>query len=152
MTDVPSEGMNGSLPWITCRRIIKNGLQVMACLSSRARYFRVSTRGRRAVRGDGQNWRLAWVIIFAVLISLRSFFFRQLLAAFLLFTVLFVAVATLIAVFVLIDDGVSSGLGWVESEAYSIHFSMHYSVALPARFSTGGTDCAVRRSKGLDHN
>jgi len=124
----------------------------MACLSSRVKYTGGSASGRRAARGNGGNWRVVWMVIFAVLISLRSFFFRQLLAAFVLFTVLFAALATLIVVCLLIDDAVSSGLGWVKSEAHTIQFSRHHSVVLPARFSTGGTHCVMRPFKRLNHS
>lgn len=139
--------MNGSLPWTTCRRIIRKRLQVMACLSSRARYLRGSTGRRRSVRRDGRNWRLAWLITFAVLISLRSFFFRQLLAALLLFTVVFVIAAALIVLCVGIDYAADSVVSWAESQVRSIHFSTHHSVVLPDHFSPRGRDGEVRRFK-----
>jgi len=147
VTDVPSEGMNGSLPWITCRRIIKKRLQIMACLSLRARYLRGSTRRRQTVSRDGRNWRLAWVIVFPLLISLRSFFFQQLLVALLLFTVVFVIAAALIALCIGIDYAADSVLSWAESQVRSIHSFTHHSVVLPDRFSPGGGDGAVRRFK-----
>jgi len=113
----------------------------MACLSARARYIHRS-------RSAG-GLRLAWVIILAVLMASRSFFIRQLLAALLLFTMVFVTVATLIVVFVLIDDVVSWSLGWLESEARSVRF-MHFSVASPARVPTLWKN-ASRRTKALNH-
>lgn len=103
----------------------------MACLNTRARYVRGSANGRRAVRGSGPKWHLAWVIIFAVLVSLRGFFFRQLLSALLLFTVVFVIAAALITLFIGIDYAASSAISWAESQVRSIHLSMHHSVALP---------------------
>lgn len=139
--------MNGSLPRVTCRRTIKKRLQVMACLSSRARYVCGLTDGRQAVRRNGRNWHLASVLIFVVLVSSRSFLFRQLLSALLLFTVVFVIAAALIALFIGIGYAADSAVSWAESAVRSAHFSMHHSVALPARFSAGRTDCAVRRSK-----
>lgn len=139
--------MNGSLLWITCRRIIKKGLQIMACLSSRARYLRGSTGRRQAVSRDARNWRLAWVIVFALLISLRSFFFQQLLAALFLFTVVFVIVAALIALCVGIDYAADSAVSWAGSRVRSIHFFTHHSDVLPDRFSPRGGEGAVRRFK-----
>ncbi len=121
----------------------------MACLSSRARYLRGSTRRRRAVRSDGRNWRLAWVIVLVVLISLRSFFFRQLLAALLLFTAVFVVAAALIALCIGIDFAADSAVSWAESQARSIHFSTHHSVRLPGRFSPRGADDAMWRFKAV---
>ncbi len=115
----------------------------MACLSSRARYLRGSTTRRPGVSRDGRNWRLAWVIVFALLISLRSFFFQQLLAALLLFTVVFVIAAALIALCIGIDYAADSAVSWAESQVRSIHFSTHYAVTLPARFSPRGADGAV---------
>lgn len=107
----------------------------MACLSSRARYLRGSTGRRGAVSGDGRIWRLAWLIVFAVLVSLRSFFFRQLLAALLLFTILFVVVAALIALCIGIDYAAGSAVSWAESQVRSTHCSTHHSVARPTQVS-----------------
>lgn len=144
--------MNGSLLWITCRRIIKKGLQIMACLGARARYLRGSTGQRRTVSRDGRTWHLVWLIVFAVLISLRSFFFQQLLAALLLFTVVFVIAAALIALLIGIDYAADSAVSWAESQVRSIHFSTHDSVALPARVSLSETDGAVRGIQGIERN
>jgi hypothetical protein len=119
----------------------------MACLSLRARYLRGSTRRKRAVSRDGRNWRLAWVIVFALLISLRSFFFQQLLAALLLFTVVFVIAAALIALCIGIDYAADSAVSWAESQVRSIHFFTHHSIVLPDQFSPRGGDGAVRRFK-----
>src|SRR5579864_5166548 len=107
----------------------------MACLSSRTRYLRGSTRRRRAVCSDGRNWRLAWVIVLVVLISLRSFFFRQLLAALLLFTAVFVVAAALSALCIGIDFAADSAVSWAESQARSIHLSTHHSVRLPGEMN-----------------
>lgn len=123
----------------------KNRLQVMACLSSRARYLRGSPR--RDLSRYGRNWRWAWLIVFALLISLRSFFFRQLLAALLLFTAVFVVAAGLIALCVGIDYAADSAVSWAKSRVRSIHFFTHHSVALPARFSPGEGDGAMGRFK-----
>jgi hypothetical protein len=90
---------------------------------------------------------LAWVIVFTLLISLRSFFFRQLLAALLLFTAVFVVAAGMIALCVWIDYAADSAVSWAESRLRSIHFFTHHSVVLPARFSPRGGDGAVRRFK-----
>lgn len=119
----------------------------MACLSSRARYVCGSTRRRRAVSRDGRSWRLAWVIVFALLISLRSYFFRQLLAALLLFTAVFVVAAGFIALCVGIDYAADSAVSWAESRVRSIHFFTHHSDVLLDRFSPRGGDGAVRRFK-----
>lgn len=120
----------------------------MACLSSRAKYLRGSTERRRAVSRDGRNWHLTWVIIVAVFISLRSFFFQQLLAALLLFTVVFVIVAALIALFIGIGYAAESAVSWAESQVRSLHFSAHRSVALPADSRLGGIPCGVEIQGG----
>jgi uncharacterized membrane protein len=106
---------------------------------------------RHSWLGHGRNWRWIWLII-GVLLSLKSFFVRQLLSALLLFTVAFVIAAALIALFIEIDYAADSAVSWVESQVRSIHFSMHHSVALPARFSTGGAHCVMRTFKRLGHN
>lgn len=144
--------MNGSLPRIMRSWILKKGLQVMAYLRSRARYVWGSAGGRRAARGNGRNWRVACVIIFAVLVSLRSFFFRQLFSALLLFTVIFVVAAALIALFIGIGYAVDSALFWTQSQVRSMRFSMHHSVTLSALVSSGETVYAMRRFKKLNHN
>jgi hypothetical protein len=99
----------------------------------------------------GGNWRWGCLII-AVLVSLKSFFVRQLLSALLLFAVVFVIAAALIALFILIDDAADSAVSRAASGVRSIHFPMPHFVALPARVSTGGARCAVRRSKKIDHS
>ncbi len=87
-----------------------------------------------------------------VLVFFESFVIRQLLSALLLFTVVFVIVAALIVLFIGIDYAADSAVSWVGSQMRSIHFSMHRSVALPARFSTRRADCATRRFKEFDRS
>jgi hypothetical protein len=86
------------------------------------------------------------VTVFALLISLRSFFFRQLLAALLLFTAVFVVAAGLIALCVGIDYAADSAVSWAESRVRSIHFFTHHSVAACPILASRG-DAAVRRFK-----
>lgn len=123
----------------------------MACLSSRARYCSSTQRGG-AVSRDGRIWRLAWLIVFAVLLSLKSFFFRQLLAALLLFTVAFVIAAALIVLCVGIDYAADSAVSWAESQVRSIYFSIHHSVTPSVHVSLRAPEGAARRIQGIERN
>ena len=66
-----------------------------------------------------------------MLLSIHSYFVRELLSALLLFTVLFVMSAFLVGMFVLIDHIVYASIALAESVARS--FKVHHSFALPAR-------------------
>jgi hypothetical protein len=75
-----------------------------------------------------QKW--IWALLL-MLVSIHSYFVRELLSALLLFTVLFVIVAFLVGLFVLIDHGFYSSLAWAESVARS--FQVHHSFAMTVR-------------------
>ena len=118
---------------------------------------RLSSRGLLAVQkvrswlARGWTWRWAWLITGA-LVSLKSFFVRQLLSAFVLFTAVFAIAGALILLFIGIDYAADSAISWVESELRLIHFPAHHSVAVTARFSIRKTDGGVRRFNGFDRN
>ena len=81
----------------------------------------------------GRQHKWIWAILLA-LVSVQSYFARELLSALLLFTVLFLILAVLVGLFVLIDHELYSSLAWVESVARS--FQVHHSLAMTARVPT----------------
>ena len=78
--------------------------------------------------------RLAWATLF--LASLASFSVRDILAAYLLFTAMFLAAATAIAIFIAFDYVLDLGVGWVFSEFRAALSVVYHFAAVPAPVST----------------
>lgn len=95
-----------------------------------------------------RNWRWAAVAIVA-LTSWESFFVQQLLAALLLFTVVFAVVAILAVLFALIVYAVDSALLWSESAGGWIFSVMRHSGPLPAPVRIHRADHAMHRFRRL---
>lgn len=83
--------------------------------------------------------RWGWICLLLSLLVLKSFFVRQLLAAFLLFAVLFLVAGTVMMLFLTLDYVIDFSLGWMVSELRST-FSLvsHHPMALPARVQPSG--------------
>lgn len=77
--------------------------------------------------------RLAWAALF--LASLASFSVREILAAYLIFTALFLAAATAIAIFIAFDYVLDLGIGWAFSELRAAISVVYHFAAVPARVS-----------------
>jgi len=92
-----------------------------------------------------QKWIWAMLLM---LVSIHSYFVRELLSALLLFTVFFVMLAFLVGMIVLIDHTVYASIAWAESVARS--FKVHHSFALPARVPNV-VNRFVHASQKLDH-
>ena len=92
-----------------------------------------------------QKWIWAMLLM---LVSIHSYFVRELLSALLLFTVLFVMLAFLVGMFVLIDHTVYASIAWAGSVARS--FKVHHSFPLPARVPNL-VNRFVHASQKLDH-
>ena len=95
----------------------------------------------------GRQHKWIWAILLT-LVSVHSYFVRELLSALLLFTVFFVILACLVGLFVLIDHGFYSSVAWAESVARS--FRVHHSLAMTGR----APDVVSRPAHGsqkLDH-
>jgi len=95
----------------------------------------------------GRQHKWIWAILLT-LVSVQSYFVRELLSALLLFTVVFVIVAFLVGLFVLIDHELYSSLASVGSVARS--FQVHHSLAMTARVPNLRSRSA-RGSQKLDH-
>jgi hypothetical protein len=77
--------------------------------------------------------RLAWAALF--LASLASFSVRDILAAYLLFTAVFLTAATAIAIFIAFDYVLDLGIGWVFFELRAALSVVYHFAAVPARVS-----------------
>ena len=91
----------------------------------------VSNRGCILLRDHRQlKWALA---VLATFISLQSYFVRELLAALFFFTILYVILAALVALYLLIEHALYCGILWVVSVGHSLYPFLHNHLALPSR-------------------
>ena len=78
--------------------------------------------------------KLKWVLLMlAAFISFQSYFVRQLLAALFFFTILYVILAALVALYILFDHALYSGILWVASFGHSFYPFLHNHLASPGR-------------------
>src|SRR3989442_763666 len=91
----------------------------------------VSNRGYVLLRDHRKlKWALA---VLATFISFQSYFVRELLAALFFFTILYAIVAALVALYLLIDHTLYSGILWVASLGHSSYLFLHNRLASPSR-------------------
>lgn len=91
----------------------------------------VSKRGYVLLRGRRE---LKWILgILVAFISFQSYFVRQLLAALFFFTIFYVILAALVALYILIVDALDCGSVWVESLGRSFLSLVCHHFASPAR-------------------
>lgn len=96
--------------------------------------------------------KLKWILaILVTLISFQSYFVRELLSALLLFTVVYVILATLAVVFILIVDALDRGSVWVESLGRSFLSSARHHFTSPARVSSLPKGRALDSGQKLGH-
>jgi hypothetical protein len=85
----------------------------------------VLLRDRRTLK-----WALA---VLATFISFQSYFVRELLAALFFFTILYAIVAALVALYLLFDHALYSGILWLASVGRSFYPFLHNHLASPSR-------------------
>jgi hypothetical protein len=91
----------------------------------------VSNRGYVLLR---DHRKLKWVLAVLVLfISLQSYFVRELFTALFFFTILFVIVTALVALYLLIIHALYCGILWIASVGHSFYPFLHSHLASPSR-------------------
>jgi hypothetical protein len=91
----------------------------------------VSSRGYVFLR---DHQKLKWVLaVLVTFISFQSYFVREQLAALFFFTILYVIVAVLVALYLLIDHALYGGILWVASVRHSFYPFLHNHLASPSR-------------------
>ena len=80
----------------------------------------------------GREYKWIWATL-VTLVSIQSYFVRQLLSAFLLFTILFVILGALVGLSALMGQVLYCSVIWAESMARSFQSFVHHSLALPVR-------------------
>ena len=94
----------------------------------------VSNRGYVLLRG---HRKLQWILaILVTFISLQSYFVRELLAALFFFTILYVTLAALVALYLLIDHALYSGFLCLASVGRSFYPFLHNHLASPSGVSS----------------
>ena len=80
-----------------------------------------------------QCWKRKWIwALLVVLLSFESFFVRELLAALCLFTILYVFLAALAAMYLLIGHALYCGALWAASRGRSFHVLQQHHVPRPS--------------------
>lgn len=132
---------DGILGFVQSRSLCQRLLSTVRHVSAKG-YVLFSDRGKR-------KW--TWAILVAV-VSLQSYFVRQLLSALLLFTILFAVLTGLAGLYLLIDHAVYCSIVRAEPLARSFQSLAHQHLALPARVLGLPKGRVVHRSQKLDHN
>lgn len=97
----------------------------------------VSNRGYVLLR---DRRKLKWVLaVFAIFMSLRSYFVRELLAALFFFTILYTILAALAALYLLIDHALYSGILWLVSVGRASYLFLHKRLTTPSRMPSLAT-------------
>lgn len=124
-TSSPKENMRPDAAVIN----VVEGFAVLRTLFPRIRD--VSNRGYVFLR---DHRKLKWLLLMlATFISLQSYFVRQLLAALFFFTTFYGILAALVALYLLLDHALSSGIHWVESFGHSFYRFLHNRIASSSR-------------------
>jgi hypothetical protein len=91
----------------------------------------VSSRGYALLR---DHRKLKWIVaMLATFISLQSYFVRELLAALFFFTIFYAILAALVALYLLFDHALYSGILWLASVGRSFYPFLHNNLASPSR-------------------
>ena len=78
--------------------------------------------------------KLKWILVMlAAFLSFQSYFVRELVAALFFFTILYVILAALVALYILFDHALYSGFLWIASVGHSFHPFLHNHLASPGR-------------------
>lgn len=78
--------------------------------------------------------KLKWILVMlTAFIFFQSYFVRELVAALFFFTVLYVLLAALIALYILVDHALYSGILWLASAGHSFYPFLHNHLASPSR-------------------
>jgi len=90
----------------------------------------VSNRGYAFLR---DHRKVKWIVVMlATFISFQSYFVRELVAALFFFTIFYTILAALVALWVVFDHALYSGILWVASLGHSFHLFLHNHVASPS--------------------
>jgi hypothetical protein len=90
----------------------------------------VSNRGYAFLR---DHRKVKWIVaMLATFISFQSYFVRELVAALFFFTIFYAILATLVALCVVFDHALYSGILWAASLGHSFHLFLHNHVASPS--------------------
>ena len=100
---------------------------------------------------DRRKRKWIWVTLVA-LVSIRSYFVRELLVAFFFFTIFYVILAALAILYILFVDALDCGSVWVESRARSLLSLARHHFASPARVPSLPKDRAVHKIRRLDRD
>ena len=77
---------------------------------------------------------MKWILVLlAAFISFQSYFVRELVAALFFFTVLYVILAALVALYILFDHALYSGILWLAAAGRSFYPFLHNHLASPGR-------------------
>jgi hypothetical protein len=91
----------------------------------------VSNRGYILLRDHRKpKWALAVLVAF---ISFQSYFVRELVAALFFFTILYAVLAALVALYVVFDHVLYSGILWVGDRGHSFYLFLYNHIASPSR-------------------
>ena len=99
---------------------------------------------------DHRKRKWIWVILVA-LAAIQSYFVRQLLVAFLFFTVLYVILAVLVVLYILFVDVLDYGTVWLESLGRSALSLAHHHFISPAKLMSLAKERALHRTHKLGH-
>lgn len=87
----------------------------------------------------------------AALLSIQSYFVRQLLAALFFFTILYLILATLVVLYMLFVDVRDCGTVWLESLGHSVQSLAHHHSASPATLPNPAKDRTFHGIQKLGH-
>lgn len=124
--------------------------QAASARESSSRILRLVDKKGHVLLRDRRKRKWIWVILVA-LASIQSYFVRQLLAALLFFTILYVILATLVMLYILFVDALDRGTVWFESLGRSLLSLAHHHFASPAGLPSPTKDQALHRIQKLGH-
>ena len=95
-------------------------------------------------------WKRKWIgALLVVLLSFESYFVRELLAALFLFSILYVLLAALAAMYLLICHAIDCGALWAFSHGRSFYVLLHHHIARPTGVSSLSNSRALDRAQKL---
>lgn len=107
----------------------------------------VTGRSQLVLR-DLRKRKWIWATVVGLL-SLHSYFVRELLSAFFFFTILYVVLAIMVALYILVVDALDFGSVWLESLSRACLSPVRHYFALPAQLSNPTSERALHRIRKL---
>lgn len=115
-------------------------------------FFARHVTGRsQLVLRDLRTNKWIWATLVGLL-SLQSYFVRELLSAFFFFTILYVVLAVMVVLYILAVDALDYGSVWAESLGRSFLSSARHYFAPPAQLPNPTRDRALHRIHKLGHD